>query len=127
VQDKVPSLHAGARRSTQPLGGKNLMFGLVSTFGIVAGLSAISLFCLVVAPRLPPPFRSLGEAGILGFVLPVYLSALVSLLVGAICWPQFKEALRSRFRYLIVASTAVILGLVGYTSYVIYSISHSLV
>src|SRR5687767_10694144 len=101
------------------------MFALVSTFGIVAGLSALSLFFLLVAWRLPPPLRSLGEAGTLGFVLLVYLAALTSLLVSAIRWRQLKEALRSQFKYLFVASALVILGFVGYLSYAMYSLSQA--
>ena len=101
------------------------MFALVSTFGIVAGLSALSLFFLLVAWRLPPPFRSLGEAGTLVLVLQVYLAALVSLVVGAIRRPQLKEVLRSRFKYLFVASALVILGFVGYVSYAMYSFSQT--
>ena len=101
------------------------MFALVSTFGVVAGLSALSLFCLLVAWRLPQPFRSLGGGGILGFVFLVYLAALISLLVGAVRWPQAREALRSRFKYLFVVSALVILGYAGYVSYAMYSISQS--
>jgi len=101
------------------------MFALVNTFGIVAGLSALSLFFLLVAWRLPPPFRSLGEAGTLGFILLVYLAALICLVVGAIRWPQLKEALRSPFKYLFVASALVLLSFVGYVSYAMYSFSQS--
>lgn len=101
------------------------MSALVNTFGIVGGLSALSLFFLLVAWRLPPPFRSLGEAGILGFVPLVYLAALVSLVVGVFRWSQFKEVLRSPARYLFAASALVILGFVGYVSYAMYSFSRS--
>jgi hypothetical protein len=101
------------------------MFSLVSTFGVVGGLSALSLFFLLVSWRLPPPFRALGEAGILGFVLLVYLAAVISLVVGAIRLSQFKEALRSRFKYLFATSALVLLGFVGYVSHAIYSLSQS--
>jgi hypothetical protein len=101
------------------------MFALVSTFGVVAGLSALSLFCLLVAWRLPPPFRSLGGGDMLGFVFLVYVAALISLLVGAVRWSQVREALRSRFKYLFVASALVILGYAGFVSYEMYSFSQS--
>ena len=101
------------------------MFALVSAFGVVAGLSALSLFCLLVAWRLPPPFRSLSGGGVLGFVFLVYLAALISLLVGVARWTQFREALHSRFKYLFVASVLVILGFAGYVTYAVYSLSQS--
>jgi hypothetical protein len=101
------------------------MFALVSTFGVVAGLSALSPFCLLVASRLPPPFRSLGGAEMLGFELLVYVAALISLLVGAARWPLARIALHSRFKYLFVASALVILGYTAFVSYAMYSLSQA--
>ncbi len=61
----------------------------------------------------------------LGFVFLVYLAALISMLVGAARWRQFREALRSRFKYLFVASVLVVIGYAGYVSYAMYSLSQS--
>ena len=98
---------------------------LVSTFGVVAGLSVLSLFILIFGSRLPGPLRALDGGGTIGFALLVYFVALITLVVGAVGWSQVREILRSRFKHFLLISMLIVFSYVGFVSFALFSLSQA--
>ena len=98
---------------------------LVSAFGLVAALSALSVLFLLFGSKLPGPLRDIEGGNSIGFAFLVYFIALVTLLVGAVAWSKVREVLSSRYKYLFSASALVVIAFVAFVSFALYSLSQS--
>ncbi len=98
---------------------------LVGTFGVIAALALLATFMLFSWSLVPAPFRAFDGANSFGYAFFVFFMALVSLALWAAAAPLTRDVLRSKHKFLFVASAAIVITYCILIVVLIYEFNHS--
>jgi drug/metabolite transporter (DMT)-like permease len=114
-----------ALRSTRTLDGTQSMSTAIRTIAVLATLALLATILLSVGARFPEPFRVVDGSGIIGLALLIYIFSLLAIASLPFFWLQFREALRSRYRFLFATSAIIVFVYIVGVSIALYGLSQA--
>jgi hypothetical protein len=99
-----------------------------SAIYVYCGLACLALLVtatLMVGPHLPEPFHMVDGGGAISCAIVLYAASVLTLIVTPTGILQIKDALRSRFRVLLVFSVFLVISYCIVVSLALYALSKS--